>query len=282
MGYKFNKEKLNNVLREFYSLAGITMSVWDAEFNQLTFYPNPMASICAVIKSCSEGKQKCLNSDISACKMASSLKSAYTFTCHAGLVDTVVPVYHNDILIAYIMFGQLKDSERTLSDIDNVKKLCKKYGISEKNIEEFYNSLPTLQHNQIDALANLFKMCIPHFYISEAITVEQNELASKIAAYLVKNITTDLTIDQLCKEFSISVNTLYKISHKFYGTSVKDYIITKRIDMAKHYLAVTNISVREISSMTGFNDYNYFIRTFKSRTGYTPLMYRKAFPLNVL
>lgn len=29
MGYSFNKEKLNNVLKEFYSLSGITMSVWD-------------------------------------------------------------------------------------------------------------------------------------------------------------------------------------------------------------------------------------------------------------
>ncbi len=282
MKYKFCKEKLNNVLKEFYSLTGITMSVWDTEFNQLTFYPNPMASICSIIKSFPEGKQKCLNSDIAACKMASSSKSAYTFTCHAGLVDTVVPVYHNGILIAYIMFGQLKDSEKTLSNLDNVKKLCKKYGISEKNIEDFYNSLPTLQHNQIDALANLFEMCIPYFYTSKAITVEQNELASNIDAYLTKNITSELTIDQLCNFFGISVKTLYQISHNFFGTSIKNYIITKRIDMAKHYLTVTNLSVREISVMTGFNDYNYFIRTFKSRTGRTPLIYRKEFPLNIL
>lgn len=282
MEYKFNKEKLNKVLKEFYSLSGITMSVWDTNFNQLTFYPNPMASICAEIKSCAEGKQKCLSSDILACQTAASLKGSYTFTCHAGLVDTVVPVYHDDKLIAYIMFGQLKDSEKTLSDLDNVKNLCKKYGISEKSIEEYYASLPTLQRNQIDALANLFKMCIPYFYISEAITVEQNELASKIAAYLENNITTDLTIDQLCKNFKISVSALYEISHKFFGTSIKDYIITKRIDIARHYLTVTNLSVREISVMTGYNDYNYFIRSFKSRTGYTPLMYRKAFPLNIL
>lgn len=282
MEYKFCKAKLNNVLKEFYSLTGITMSVWDTEFNQLTFYPNPMASICAKIKSSPKGKQKCLNSDISACKIASSLKGAYTFTCHAGLVDTVVPVYHNNVLIAYIMFGQLKDSEQTLSDIDNVKRLCKKYRICEKDIEDFYNSLPTLQHHQIEALANLFKMCIPYFYICEAITFEQNELASNIDSYLTENITADLTVDRLCKYFGISVNTLYQISHKFFGSSIKNYIISKRIDMAKHYLTVTNLSVYEISARTGFNDYNYFIRTFKSRTGRTPLIYRKEFPLNIL
>lgn len=241
-----------------------------------------MASICEKIKSCPKGKQKCLESDISACKKASSLKKAYTFTCHAGLIDTVVPVYHKDMLIAYIMFGQLKDSEKTLSDIDKVKNLCKNYGISEKDIEDYYNSLPTLQHSQIDALANLFRMCIPYFYISRAITIEQNELAAKISAYLTENIASDLSVDRLCKTFGISVNTLYRISHSFFGTSIKDYIINKRIDMAKHYLTVGNLSVREISVRTGFNDYNYFIRIFKSRTGYTPLMYRKEFPLNIL
>ena len=85
MKYNFDKNKLNNVLKEFYSLSGVTMSVWSDDFNQLTFYPNPMASICAKIKSCPKGKQKCLDSDISACKKALSLKGAYTFTCHAGL-----------------------------------------------------------------------------------------------------------------------------------------------------------------------------------------------------
>lgn len=282
MKYKFDKKKLNDVLKEFYSLSGITMSVWSADFNQLTFYPNPMASICAGIKTHPKGKQKCLESDIAACKKAATSKCAYTFTCHAGLVDTVVPIYNNDEIIAYIMFGQLKDEEKTLSDIETVKAKCKKYGIDEKSVEEYYNALPTLQHNQIEALANLFKMCIPYFYTSDAISFEKNELASSIDTYLTQNISSALTINQLCEHFKISVNTLYQLSHKFFGTSIKDYIINKRIDMAKHYLTVTNRSVLDISVMVGFNDYNYFIRTFKARTGYTPLAYKKAFPLNIL
>ena len=117
MTYKFDKEKINKLLKEFYTISKVTMSVWDSDFNQITFYPNPMAPICAKIKSNEEGKKKCLESDICALKKAASTKNAYTFSCHAGLVDTVVPIYHNDELIAYIMFGQIKDKEQYLNQI---------------------------------------------------------------------------------------------------------------------------------------------------------------------
>ncbi len=282
MIYSFDKIKLHNMFKDFYTLLKITISIWDSDFNQLLFYPNPMPSICAKIKSSPTGKQKCLESDINACKKAALIKKPYTFTCHAGLVDTAFPIYYNDEIIAYIMFGQLRDVENKLSTIENVKILCKKYGLDEKSIDKYYNDLPLLNHNQINAIIHLFEMCIPYFYTSEAIKFEENMLASEIDNYISQNLSSSLSLEQLTKKFMISTNELYQISHKFFGTSIKDYIIQKRIIKAKHYLATTNLPVSEISIKIGYNDYNYFIRTFKNRTGYTPLSYRKNFPLNTL
>ena len=258
------------------------MSVWDSDFNQITFYPNPMAPICSKIKLDPKGKEKCLESDIFACKRAASLREAFTFTCHAGLVDTVVPIYDGEELIAYIMFGQIRDSEQILSDFENVKRLCKKYNVSDADIEQYYKSLPTLDRHEIEAISNLFKMCIPYFYISHAIKPQENKLASELEDYIMKNISSKLSIEDLCREFRITVTTLYDVSHKFFETSIKDYIIEKRIEKAKHHLTTSQLSVSEIGDKVGFNDYNYFIRTFKKRTGYTPLSYRKNFPLKIL
>ncbi len=282
MIYKFDKQKLTQCLKDFYSISKITMSVWDAAFNQITFYPNPMSLICSRIKSNPKGKTECLNSDISACIMASEIKRPHTFTCHAGLIDTVIPIYYNNILIAYIMFGQIRDREEKLSNLDNVKKLCKKYDIDEKTIEGYYQKLPILKQEQIDAIADLFTKCVPYFYTSQAIKIEQNELASNIEDYIEKNIELTHSIDDLCDTFKISKNTLYQLSHKFFKTTIKDYVISKRIEKAIHYLTTTQMPVSKISLKVGFNDYNYFIRTFKLRTGYTPLSYRKNFPLNIL
>ncbi len=282
MEYKFNIEILKEVLKNFYSISKITMSIWDSNFNQLAFYPKPMALICEKVKSCSAGKRKCLDFDIAACNKAACTKGTYIFTCHIGLVDAAIPIYYEDELIAYIMFGQMRDAEGKLSNLDVVKKSCKKYGIEAELVEKCYNTLPVLNYEQIEAVANLFKMCVPYFYTSKAIEISKNELAGEIENYIANNITTPLTVSQLCERFMISVNTLYQISHKFFNTSIKNYIINKRIDFAKHYLTTTQLSVSEISSRAGFYNYNYFIRTFKSHVGYTPLAYRKNFPLNIL
>lgn len=282
MTYKFDIEKLNELLKDFYTLSKVTMSVWDSNFNQLTFYPKPMALICSKIKLNPEGKKMCLESDIAACRIAVSTKKPFTFTCHAGLIDTVVPIYNNDELIAYIMFGQIKDQEAVMSNIKNVKQLCKKYNIVEKEIEDDYKNIPSLKLSQINALSNLFKMCVPYFYTSKAIKAEENELASNIEQYILKNLNSKLSIEELCNRFRITVSTLYQISHKHFKTSIKDYIIIKRIEKAKHYLTTSQLSIYQICDKIGFNDYNFFIRTFKKRVGCTPLSYRKKFPLDIL
>ena len=282
MGYTFDKVKMNNMLKDFYTISKITMSVWDADFNQLTFYPSPMASICTKIKSCPRGKQQCLESDIAALKMAAATKKEYTFTCHAGLVDTVVPISYNDEIIAYIMFGQIRDTEGDFSQLEKVKSVCAQHGMRGQEVEECYEGLPVLNKEQISAVINLFKMCIPYFYISEAIKKEENLLASEINNYIETNISSNLSVSQLSKHFRISVNELYQISHKFFGTTIKEHIIQKRIDKAKHYLTTTNFPISSISVKVGYQDYNYFIRTFKARVGCTPLVWRKKFPFNLV
>ena len=58
--------------------------------------------------------------------------------------------------------------------------------------------------------------------------------------------------------------------------TVKDFILTERIHLAKKLLTSSDNSLTEISEKVGFNDYSYFIRIFKKRTGLSPLKYRKT------
>jgi two-component system response regulator YesN len=61
------------------------------------------------------------------------------------------------------------------------------------------------------------------------------------------------------------------------GRSIVDYIIEKRVEEAKKLILLDTMSLRIISDTVGFSDYNYFARTFKKRSGYTPLEYKKKF-----
>lgn len=47
-----------------------------------------------------------------------------------------------------------------------------------------------------------------------------------------------------------------------------------RIDTAKKLLTTTNSSINDVSIQAGFNDYFYFLKTFKKYTGKTPSEFR--------
>lgn len=46
-------------------------------------------------------------------------------------------------------------------------------------------------------------------------------------------------------------------------STVKEYIISKRINLAQEYLR-KDYSVSAVCDMAGFNNYSHFIRTFKT------------------
>ena len=64
--------------------------------------------------------------------------------------------------------------------------------------------------------------------------------------------------------------------------SITDYILEQRIAEAKRLLWRNQYPLKQIAEMVGFNDYNYFARTFKKRTGYTPTEFIKKSVLTSL
>ena len=53
-------------------------------------------------------------------------------------------------------------------------------------------------------------------------------------------------------------------------TSFIDYLVTYRIERAQQMLLHSNLDLKTISEKTGFHGYNYFLRTYKEKTGHTP------------
>ena len=54
-----------------------------------------------------------------------------------------------------------------------------------------------------------------------------------------------------------------------------EYLTNLRMDKAKELLLTTESSMKEICSMVGYADPNYFSRTFKKNIGVTPTEYKE-------
>lgn len=82
-------------------------------------------------------------------------------------------------------------------------------------------------------------------------------------------------LDELAEKFFINKFYLSKIFKETYGTTVNNYLISKRITRAKQLLRFTDMTVDEIGAAVGMEDANYFSRMFRKVEGISPREYRK-------
>ena len=109
----------------------------------------------------------------------------------------------------------------------------------------------------------------------------RSRTVSEICQYIDTHYQEPLTIDQLAREFLMSKTQLYNIFTQIMHISVSDYLSQVRLTQAKSLLLNSQYSVEIISQMVGYGNISSFSRVFKSRTGVSPLHYRKHAPERV-
>ena len=104
-------------------------------------------------------------------------------------------------------------------------------------------------------------------------SLERNyEKTNKIITYINQNLSGELNLNSLSKEFSISTSHLNRIFKEETGITPQKYIAARRIAFAKTLLADGH-SVTEVFSLSGFGDYSNFYKTFTKMVGISPKNY---------
>ncbi|MBO5199215.1 MAG: helix-turn-helix transcriptional regulator [Lachnospiraceae bacterium] len=96
-----------------------------------------------------------------------------------------------------------------------------------------------------------------------------NAAVKQMIQYLNQHLTEDLNLDNLSRQFYISkyyLNTLFK---KATGTTVMNYVIHKRVALAKQMM-LQGTSPARASEAAGFQDYSSFFRAYKKIYGKAP------------
>jgi len=85
-----------------------------------------------------------------------------------------------------------------------------------------------------------------------------------------------ISIAQLAKTAHLSRSSFIRKFQEICKTSPARYLTQKRIEVAKHLLVNTTLSLSEIAEQTGFYDTSHLTKTFIAETGYTPTAYKKC------
>lgn len=99
---------------------------------------------------------------------------------------------------------------------------------------------------------------------------------SEIMSYINSNISSVITLDDICKRFYISKSSLCHSFKAITNMTVMEYILKSRIAAAKKKLLYTDMPISEIALNTGFSSFSLFSRSFKRIEGCTPSEMRKG------
>lgn len=93
--------------------------------------------------------------------------------------------------------------------------------------------------------------------------------------YIAENYSRELSLDDVSRVVNISPYYFSKLFKEATGENFIEYLINIRIEKAKELLGNADLSMKEICAMCGYQDPNYFSRTFKKNVGVTPTEYRE-------
>lgn len=97
-----------------------------------------------------------------------------------------------------------------------------------------------------------------------------------IVNYMDINISTHLTLEQICKDNMISRSQLQKIFHKECGQGVIEFFTSKKIQAAKQMIRNGKFNFSQIAEQLGYSSIHYFSRQFKKITDMSPSEYASS------
>lgn len=102
-----------------------------------------------------------------------------------------------------------------------------------------------------------------------------NELTRSVNI-INSSYNTDIKIPDLAKAEHLSVSRYNFLFKRQFGISPTKYILRLRMNCARDLLVNTDLSVKQIGLVSGYNDSHFFSKTFKEFMGMSPSEYRMS------
>ncbi len=102
------------------------------------------------------------------------------------------------------------------------------------------------------------------------------DIFRRVSDYMEANLSTRLTIEQICRDNMIGRTQLQNVFQKETGMGVIEYFSKMKIDAAKHMIRDGLLNFTQISEQLGYTSIHYFSRQFKRITGMTPSDYSSS------
>lgn len=117
---------------------------------------------------------------------------------------------------------------------------------------------------------------MPIPYQSQEIENIADSDIQKIKAYISEFYSEPITTSTIQLETGISKSRIPTLLKTYLNTTLKQLLLTIRVNEAKRLLKESDLPVNGIADKVGFGHVSHFNRVFKDVEGKTPLEFRKS------
>ncbi len=141
-------------------------------------------------------------------------------------------------------------------------------------IEETFQNIRFGDEALKEALFTQFMVYINRIFLRTSNTPDKKSYSSdsqveQLLKYINRNLTENLSIDQLAERFFLSKYHMMRKFKNETGYTIHNYIISKRLLMARSLIS-QGTPVMKAAENSGFRDYTTFVRSYKKQFGKSP------------
>lgn len=133
---------------------------------------------------------------------------------------------------------------------------------------------PALQQILAGATANLMGLIYSARQGRPAADAQTANVIEQAISRIQNEFDCDLSMKDLAQELGASYSWFRHTFTAHTGLSPHQYLLELRLVRARHLLAETECSIKEIATQTGFEDELYFSRLFRQKLAVTPSQWR--------
>lgn len=134
---------------------------------------------------------------------------------------------------------------------------------------------PALQQNMAALtsvlLARLYSSTLAHPPTAK----EASKIVQRAREMMLSAEAQDLPLEETARRLGTSYSNFRRTFREHTGVSPHQYRLYLKLSRARDLLQNSDLSIKEIASLSGFEDEQYFCRFFKKAVGKTPTNYRK-------
>ncbi len=265
--------EIREILKDFYKISGIRISIHDTEFNEIYSYPATSSPYCKCLQENSAVLSDCEKNDSAAFEKVKATGEICVYKCRRGLYEAVAPIYHYGTLSGYLMMGQIRDTSE--SSLEYITSKANDILNDKQKAEELALTVNAIDKGKIDSYINVMVLLAEYLTGTNRLFTHNKKLPQLIKEYINKNYQDKISLSILSQKFGCCNATLTKSFKKEFNISIMEYLCSVRLKAAEGLIVKTRKSFKEISSICGFYDQNYFSKTFTRYYGSSPSEYRK-------